>query len=145
MLFTVSTPGWWLIALAATLFFMAGLRYLATGVRVPDDLHPLVEGQERRLKAAAYVIAPVFLAVVLAINLLRPDPEEKILFLYSIAMTAVPIALWPVRGRLLRATLDQRRDPESEVKSDPLMLTWIIGSLTVMMGLAAGALILTGA
>lgn len=145
MLFTVSTPGWWLIAAAATMFFMAGLRYLATGVRVPDELHPLVQEQDRRLKATAYVIAPVFLAVILAINLLRPDPEEKILFLYSIAMTAVPIALWPVRGRLLRATLAQRRDPSAEAKPDRLLLTWIIGSLTVIMGVAAGALALTGA
>ncbi|GAA2398253.1 hypothetical protein GCM10010191_01200 [Actinomadura vinacea] len=136
MLFSTSEFGWRLIALAATMFFMLGMGALPLGIDLPDDLRDTLE---RRLRVF-YFMAPVLACAVLAVNLLRPNPSSEILFLYSVAFAAIPVALFPVRARLFRAYVAQHQNPDARVELDRLALFWIVGSLTTVIVVATIAL-----
>ncbi|GAA2432310.1 hypothetical protein GCM10010405_14090 [Streptomyces macrosporus] len=71
MLFSIPESGWWLIALAATAFFMIGMQALTNSTKLPDEPRSVWEQQSRRRKRAFHLVPPVFAAAVLAINLLR--------------------------------------------------------------------------
>ncbi|MGK5447715.1 hypothetical protein [Streptomyces radiopugnans] len=129
MLFSVPESGWWLIALAATAFFMIGVRALVHGMRLPGEPRSAWERQSRRRRQAFYLVTPVFAAAVLAINLLRPEPAPELLFLYSVAFASVPIALFPVHARVLRDYIAQQRNPGTTVRPDRLAVAWITGFL----------------
>jgi hypothetical protein len=143
MLFSVPESGWWLIALAATAFFMIGVRALVHGMRLPGEPRSAWERQSRRRRQAFYLVTPVFAAAVLAINLLRPEPAPELLFLYSVAFASVPIALFPVRGRVLRDYIAQQRNPGTTVRPDRLAVAWITGFLCTVLLVAVFALLAT--
>ncbi|MBD2897795.1 hypothetical protein amrb99_67590 [Actinomadura sp. RB99] len=118
MLFSIPEPGWWVIAIAATAFFMLGIRALPAGLDIPDDVRAEWAGRSGRGKRAFYVRTPLVAAGVLATSLLRPGPSSPMLFLFSVAFAAIPIAIFPVRGRMLRAYLAQRERPDTGEQPD---------------------------
>ncbi|GGV02161.1 hypothetical protein GCM10010182_19700 [Actinomadura cremea] len=140
MLFSISETVWWLIAITATAFFMVGMHVFLTGIKVPDEARELVERQTRQGKAAFYILTPPLAAVLLGLNLLRPEPSAEILFLYSVAFVSIPLALFPVRGRMLRVYVAQLREPGAPARSDKLATAWIVGFLMVVMVVAVVAL-----
>ncbi|MFV2178399.1 hypothetical protein ACFHW2_08605 [Actinomadura sp. LOL_016] len=140
MLFSISETVWWLIAITATAFFMVGMHVFLTGMKVPEEARELVERQTRQGKAAFYVLTPLLAAVLLGLNLLRPEPAADILFLYSVAFVSIPLALFPVRGRMLRLYVAQLREPGAPAKSDKLATAWIVGFLMVVIAVAVVAL-----
>ncbi|WP_433240851.1 hypothetical protein [Actinomadura nitritigenes] len=140
MLFSIPEAGWWTIAIAATAFFMLGIRALPAGLDIPDDVRAEWAGRSGRGKRAFYVRTPLFAAVVLATSLLRPGPSSPLLFLFSVAFAAIPIAIFPVRGRMLRAYLAQRERPDSEKKPDRPAMAWIAAVVSVAILAAVLAL-----
>ncbi|MGG2460611.1 hypothetical protein ACO0M4_12470 [Streptomyces sp. RGM 3693] len=133
MLFSIPEYGWWLIAVASTVFLMLGLWLVAIGTKLPEDLRSTGKQSPRRSKWAAALLAPVVFGAILGMNLLRPEPAPEILFLYSVVCTSMPIALVPVRGRMLREYVEQkRRNPDGEVQPDGLTMAWILSVLSVM-------------
>ncbi|WP_410534762.1 hypothetical protein [Streptomyces sp. KL2] len=140
MLFSVPESGWWLIALAATAFFMIGMRALIHGMRLPDEPRSAWERQSRRRRQAFYLVTPVFAAAVLAVNLLRPGPAPELLFLYSVAFVSVPVALFPVRARVLRDYIAQQQNPGATAGPDRLTMAWITGFLCTVILVAVFAL-----
>ncbi|RMB79957.1 hypothetical protein [Streptomyces shenzhenensis] len=136
MLFSIPDYGWCLIAVAASAFYMLGLWALGRGL--PDELQPTE--QESRLRRQAFYFVPVLLVVFLVVNVLfRPEPASTILFLYSDAVAVIPVALVPVRSRLVRATLAQRRNPGTKIKLDWVTKVWVWGVLwaSILAGAAA--------
>lgn len=140
MLFSIPEAGWWTIAIAATAFFMLGIRALPAGLDVPDDVRADWALWNGRGKWAFYLVTPLFAAILLVTSLLRPGPSSPILFLYSVAFAAIPIALFPVRGRMLRAYLAHREHPETKEKPDRLATAWIVAVLFVAILAAVVAL-----
>lgn len=141
MLFSIPESGWWLIAVAATVFFMAGVLALPIGLKVPDELRSTMDQQWRRGRRAFYVLTPVILSVVLAVNLLRPEPAPTILFLYSVTIASIPVALFPIRGRMVKDYIARQQNPGIMVKPDRLATAWIVGFLLAVC--LAAALVLT--
>ncbi|MEV5705241.1 hypothetical protein [Actinoallomurus sp. NPDC052274] len=80
---------------------------------------------------------------VLATNLLRSGTTSPILFLYSVAFISVPVALYPVRGRLLKAVVAQQRNPDVTAKPDRLATAWTVGFVSVVILVAVIALMTT--
>lgn len=142
MLFSIPASGWWLIALAATAFFMFGVRTLVHGMRLPGASRSVWEQHSKRKRWAFYLLTPVFAAAVPAINLLRPEPASEPLFLYSVAFVSLPVALFPVRARVLRHYIAQQRNPDVRIEPDRLTLVWIVGFLSAVL-LAAVLTLLT--
>lgn len=70
MLFSISTSGWWLIAIAATVFFLAGMLVLARSMKLPQDLRSTEDQPSKGAKWAAALLTPVGLGAVLGVNLL---------------------------------------------------------------------------
>lgn len=140
MLFSISETVWWLIAITATALFVVGMHVFLTGMKVPEEARELVERQTRQGKAAFYVLTPLPAAVLLGLNLLRPEPTAEILFLYSVAFVSIPLALFPVRGRMLRLYVAQLQNPGAPAKSDRLATAWIVGVLMVVIVVAVVAL-----
>ncbi|MTE22591.1 hypothetical protein F0L17_26550 [Streptomyces sp. TRM43335] len=143
MLFSIPESGWWLIALAATAFFMLGVRALVDSMRLPGASRSAWKQQSRWKRRAFYVLTPVFAAVVLAINLLRSEPVPELLFLYSVAFVSLPIALFPVRARVLRHYIAQRQNSGVEIEPDRLTVVWIVGFLSAVLLTAVLALLTT--
>ncbi|MGW5115031.1 hypothetical protein ACWEQ8_06195 [Streptomyces noursei] len=132
MLFSISESGWWLIAMAATAFFLAGMWMLARSMKLPEDLRATEDQPSKATKRAAALLTPVCLGAVLGVNLLRPEPAPAILFLYSVALISLPVAVVPVRGRLLKHYIAQKRnDPRATMHYDGLSLAWMISVLSV--------------
>ncbi|TDD93025.1 hypothetical protein [Actinomadura rubrisoli] len=144
MLFSIPESGWWLIAAAATLVFMVGMRALSSGMKLPDDLRDTMKQQGKGGRWAFYLLTPAFAGAVLATSLLRPEPASPILFLYSVAFASIPAACLPVRGRMLKTYIVQQRNPGTKVKPDRLAMAWIGGSLSVVCLAAVLALTTTG-
>ncbi|MGW5118240.1 hypothetical protein ACWEQ8_22820 [Streptomyces noursei] len=144
MLFSISGSGWWLIAVAATAFFLIGLFVLCAGMKLPEDLRDAVEQPSKRAKRTAALLPPVGCAAILLVNLLRPEPAPAILFLYSVACTAFPIALLPVRGRMLRHYVEQKRmNPDAaDGMPDGLTVAWVTLVLCGMVLAAVVALMI---
>ena len=141
MLFSISEFGWRLIALAATMVFMLGMGALPLGLDLPADVRRTLE---RRLRVF-YFLTPVVACAVIAVNLLRPEPTSEILFLYSVAFAAIPVALFPVRARIVRDFAAQRQKaPAPDIKPDRLAMTWIVAVLTTVLIAATVALLATG-
>ncbi|MEU6745644.1 hypothetical protein ABZ914_05430 [Spirillospora sp. NPDC046719] len=152
MLFSIPEPGWWAIAIAATAFLLLGIRALPAGLDVPDDVCAEWAAGSGPGKRAFYVVTPLLAAGVLATSLLRPGPSSPMLFLFSVAFAAIPIAIFPVRGRMLRAYLAEReqRDtseqpgtreqPNAKDKPDRLAVAWIVAVLSVAILAAVLAL-----
>ncbi|MFI1205649.1 hypothetical protein ACH4VR_40565 [Streptomyces sp. NPDC020883] len=143
MLFSIPDYGWCLIAVAATAIFMIGIGRLSAGMKIPDELRSVVKLPSVRAKRVFYALAPVGLGVVLAINLIRSEPAPAVLFLYSVACISVPLAVVPVRGRLLKQYIAHQLNPGAGVKTDLLMTTWIVASLSAVMLVAFLALATT--
>jgi hypothetical protein len=143
MLFSIPDSDWWSIAVAATGFFMLGIRGLPVGIKLPDDVHDATEADLDRGWWKLYVLTPAFAAVVLVVSRLRPGPAPVILFLYSAMFVAIPVALFPVRGRILRDYVLQRRNPGVPIRPDRLAMAWIIGVLSVACLAAVAALMTT--
>ncbi|MFF6874052.1 hypothetical protein ACFY9S_01690 [Streptomyces sp. NPDC012474] len=85
----------------------------------------------------------MFATALLATNLLRPEPAPEILFLYSVAFASIPIALFPVRARILRAYVAQQQNPDIKMKPDRLAMVWIVGFLCTVLLVAVLALLTT--
>ena len=143
MLFSIPESGWWLIAVTATAFFMIGIRALPVGMRLPDELRRTIEQRSKRGKWMFYFLIPVLLAAVLGTNLLRPEPAPAILFLYSVVLASIPVALFPVRGRMLKDYITQQQNPDIKIKPDRLTMTWIAGFMSTVMLVAVLALMTT--
>src|ERR671923_79017 len=104
-------------------------------MRLPDELRRTIEQRSKRGKWMFYFLIPVLLAAVLGTNLLRPEPAPAILFLYSVVLASIPVALFPVRGRMLKDYITQQQNPDIKIKPDRLTMTWIAGFMsTVMLG-----------
>ncbi|GAA0259989.1 hypothetical protein GCM10009527_064910 [Actinomadura nitritigenes] len=140
MLFSIPESGWRTIAIAATAFFMLGIRALPVGLDVPDDARGERAEPNGRGKWAFYLLTPLFAAIVLGTSLLRPGASSPILFLYSVAFASIPIAVLPVRGRLLGAYLAQREHPGAEEKPDRPAVVWIVAVVSVALLAAVIAL-----
>ncbi len=135
MLFSIPESGWWMIAVAATAFFMVSMPALGKGMKLPDEVRSTLEQQKRRGKWAFYLLTPVAAAAVLATNLLRPEPAPAILFMYSVVLASIPIALFPVRARMVKDYIAQQQNPDIKIKPDRLTMAWVVGFLsTVLLG-----------
>ncbi|WP_327429135.1 hypothetical protein [Streptomyces sp. NBC_01236] len=132
-MFSISESGWWMIAVVATGFFMIAVPALAGGMKYQDDPRRTPEQQARQRKWMFYLGGPVLFAALLGANLLRPGPASPILFMYSVVIVSVPIAIAPVRGRLIKQSLAQQQNPGTKVKLDRLTAVWIYGFLSVVM------------
>ncbi|MEK2474084.1 hypothetical protein [Streptomyces noursei] len=144
MLFSIPESGWWLIALAATAFFMIGMLVLGAGMKLPEDLRDTVKQPSRKAKRIALLLMPLGCGAILGVNLLRPEPSPTILFLYSVAFASIPIALIPVRGRILKNYIaEKRKNPKAEATPDGLTMAWIISVLSVLLLGAVIALMMT--
>ncbi|MGO4417653.1 hypothetical protein AB4Z54_02465 [Streptomyces sp. MCAF7] len=138
MLFSIPETGWWLITLGATVFFMISMPPILS--RLPDELRATIKRQHKRQRRVFYVVIPVFTAAVLGMNLLRPDPTSEILFLYSVALVSMPVALFPVRARIAEATVTQLQNPGVQIRPDRLVTAWVVGFLCTVIVAAAVAL-----
>ncbi|MFD5318237.1 hypothetical protein [Streptomyces sp. NPDC127098] len=123
MLLSIPESGWYLIAAAATACFVLGMWALTKGMERPGA------GWRRRWPLAA---GPVLGGVVVVATRLGSEPASVFLFLYSVAFASIPMALLPVRGRLLRATAAYHWNPHAGVPVDRLMMGWIVGFLSVV-------------
>ena len=142
MLFSVSESGWYLIAIAATAFFMIGCGVVGAGMHVPGGSETTAERENRRGKLKFFLLTPVFAAATLGTLKLLPEPAAPILFLYSVGMASIPPAIFPVRGRLRKLTIAYRQDPDNP-PSDRLMTAWIGTFLLVVILVAVFALMST--
>ncbi|MFG3510054.1 hypothetical protein ACGF5F_31660 [Streptomyces sp. NPDC047821] len=132
MLFSVAEQTWWLIAAAVTVMFMIMLLALPPEPdEVPEAVRARFEQLRRTGKWAAYLGAPVLYAVVGLIALLRPEPAALILFLYSVVIGSIPIALLPVRRRMYRVYFAHLQDPGGRVTVDRLSAVWVYSILTL--------------
>ncbi|GAU70637.1 glycosyltransferase [Streptomyces sp. NBRC 110611] len=143
MLFSIPESGWWLIAVATTVLFVIGMRMLGTGMKLPEELQNTVKRPSKRAKWTAYLLTPVGLGAILATNLIRPEPTPSILFLYSVACVSVPVALLPVRGRMLKDYIAQQQNPDVKIKPDRLTVAWVVCSLSTVILVAVLALMMT--
>ncbi|GAA4105098.1 hypothetical protein [Actinomadura miaoliensis] len=143
MLFSISESGWWVIAIGVTVFFMVTMGRLSAGLDLPEELRSTLEEQARRGRWVFYIVTPMIAAVVLLVNLLRPEPAPQILFLYSVAFASIPFAIYPIRGRLLKYYVAQRQNPGTEVKPDRLITVWIVGFLSAVLLVTVIALMAT--
>ncbi|MEU6962271.1 hypothetical protein [Streptomyces chrestomyceticus] len=134
-LFSVPASGWWLIAVAASLLFVVGMRPLAFK-KDPSETQEQFEQRKRRNTWLFPVGAPLALAAILATNLLRPEAAPPILFLYSVALVAVLAAVLPVLPRIYRQHEDrQRHEPGAKAKADTFTMVWITAVLcTAVVG-----------
>ncbi|WP_019635021.1 hypothetical protein [Actinomadura atramentaria] len=133
MLFSIPDSRWWIVAVGATVFFVAGLRLLAVGVEFPPDVRAEMKQQRSKGRVLLYGMTPVLCAAILGVNLLRPERTAEILFLYSVVFVAIPLALYPVRGRMVRDYLARRENPDAEVKTDVVSTVWIVTFLCVVL------------
>ncbi|MGK5543589.1 hypothetical protein ACSNOH_02450 [Streptomyces sp. URMC 127] len=141
MLFSVPEQTWWLIAAAVTVMFMITLVALPPKPdEVPEAARAKFEQLRRNGKWAAYVAAPVLYAVVGLTALLRPEPAAVVLFLYSVGIGSMPIALLPMRRRMYRHYFAQLQNPGGKVTMDRLSAVWIYSFLTLVI-LASTALV----
>ncbi|KJY40811.1 hypothetical protein VR41_14510 [Streptomyces sp. NRRL B-1568] len=143
MLFAISVSGWGMIAAAATGFFMIGLWALPVGMDLPEDLRTMIERKRRRPGPVFYVVIPVLAAIDLGVNLLRPEPAAPILFLYSVASVSVPVALFPIRGQMLKAYIAAKQNPDVPMELDRASKIWIYGFPSVVILVAVLALMTT--
>ncbi|MFD8645513.1 hypothetical protein ACFV14_34995 [Streptomyces zaomyceticus] len=140
MLFSVPEQTWWLIATAATVMFMITLVALPPEPdEAPEAVRAECEQLRRKGKWAAYVGAPGLYAVVGLVALIRPEPVALILFLYSIAVGSMPMALLPMRRRMYRHYFAQLQNPGGKVTMDRLSAVWLYSVLTLVI-LASTAL-----
>jgi hypothetical protein len=149
MLFSIPVSGWVLIAIAATVFFTVGMRVFFGAMKPPagaclaDELRNTLERQTRKSIQLLYAVAPVGAAAILVSRLLtEPEPAAEILFLYSVAFVAIPVALFPIRGRLRDNYLAQQMKPGTEIKPDRFSLVWTCGFL-ITVGIAAAVVLST--
>ncbi|WP_327576020.1 hypothetical protein [Streptomyces sp. NBC_00145] len=133
LLFSIPERGWWLIAVLATAFFMIAVPALATGMKYQADPRRTPEQQDKQRKRAFYIGGPVLFAALLGASLLRHGPASPILFMYSTVLIALPIAIAPVRGRLIKQSIAQQHDPGTKMKLDRLMAVWLYSSLSVVL------------
>ncbi|MCC3769456.1 hypothetical protein [Streptomyces sp. UNOC14_S4] len=143
MLFSIPVSGWGMIAAAATGFFMIGMWALPVGMDLPDDLRARIERVRRRPGPVFYVVIPVLAAMVLGVNLLRPEPAAPILFLYSVAFASFPVAVFPIRGRLLKAYITAEQNPDVPLEVDRASKIWFYGFLSAVILVATLALMTT--
>ncbi|MFC6880202.1 MULTISPECIES: hypothetical protein [Actinomadura] len=143
-LFSISQSRWWIIAIAVSVLFVLSLRALIVKPEeYPDDLRREMEERQGQGKWVLYLVVPAALALLLGTNLLRPEPASAILFLYSAVMAAIPVAILPVRGRMLRSYIAQRQNPDAKVQADRLATAWICAVLIVVVVAAVLALMST--
>ncbi|MEU9438657.1 hypothetical protein [Streptomyces sp. NPDC048252] len=141
MLFSISESNWWLIAVAATAFFTIVTPETVAPAKLVDELGAAGEPYRRR-RRVFYVASPVGCAAILALNLLRPESTSALLFMYSVAVVALPLALFPVRERIFQLGIAHQH-PDTKVKPDRPMMAWIYVSITGMMVVATLALMTT--
>ncbi|MFI0966627.1 hypothetical protein ACH4S8_35410 [Streptomyces sp. NPDC021080] len=123
----------------ATAFFMIAVPALATGMRYQADPRRTPEQQSRQRKWLFYLGGPVLFTAVLGSSLLRSGPASPILFMYSTAITSVPIAIAPVRSRLIKHSIAQQDNPGVKMKLDRLTAVWIYGFLSVVILIVVAA------
>ena len=141
MLLSIPESGWRLIAIAVTAFFVIALRMLHDGFKKFAGQQHATGQQTRRAGRSLYVWTLVIVGVVVAATRMASESASTILFLYSVMFAAIPIALLPVRRRLFEASIAQRQSPGVEIKTDRLMMAWIIGFLSTVC--LAAALVMT--
>ncbi|WP_017595750.1 hypothetical protein [Nocardiopsis potens] len=141
MLFSIPTSGWVLIALAATAVFLLGMRALIIGAVSADGIPPEIQERSRRTMRRLYTATPVVALIAVGVRMLRPEEPSTVLFLYSVAFTAIPLVLLPVRGRLSRAYLARLRNPGAAPEPDRVVTVWLIASLmAVCLAATAGVM-----
>ncbi|RMB80541.1 hypothetical protein CTZ28_39840 [Streptomyces shenzhenensis] len=129
-----------MIAVAASAWFIVAMRMLFVGVKVPDDVRDALAEQRRRDQWKAYFLVPVLMAILLGVNLLRPDPASEILFLYSLTFAVIPVAFFPVRGRIFKDDAARQQNPGVEIKPDRFAMVWVICALCLVTLIAVVAL-----
>jgi hypothetical protein len=53
--------------------------------------------------------------------------------MYSAVITSIPIAIAPVRGRLIKQSIAQQHNPGTKMKLDRLTAAWIYSFLSVVI------------
>ncbi|WP_059013311.1 hypothetical protein [Streptomyces specialis] len=144
MLFSITETGWWLIALVATVLFMALMGELVGGMRFPHESPAERMARARKSRRGIYLMTPLVGGLALALAMVRPVARAEILFLYSAMFAAIPLALYPVRGRMVKSVIAQRRNPGTEIKPDLFTKVWVIGVLSVALLGCVVALMATG-
>ncbi|MFF2507830.1 hypothetical protein ACFVTY_31370 [Streptomyces sp. NPDC058067] len=142
-MFSIPERGWWLIAVAATAFFMIAVPALATGMKYADDPRRTTEQQAKQRKWLFYLGGPVLFAALLGAKLLRSGSASPILFMYSAVVASLPIAIAPVRGRLIKQSIAQQQNPDTKIKLDRVTAVWIYGFLSVVMLVVVAAVMAT--
>ncbi|WP_067478685.1 hypothetical protein [Actinomadura hibisca] len=124
---------------------MATMSSLIAGAKIPEAARSALGLHGRQAKRVFYRLTPVAVLIVLGLYLLQPGPAAPILFLYSTTFAAIPIAIFPVRNRMLRLYFAQQRNPDAENKTDWLSTVWICGFLSLVILAAVAALLTTPA
>jgi hypothetical protein len=145
MLFSIPERGWLLIAVAATAFFVVSLRALfkATTLMLPDELRRALLRQQERRWWVWYLIVLLQAAILLGGNLLPPEPLSELMFLYVVSFTSIPIALFPVRRRIVKDYIAQQENPDIVIKPDRIAMVWIVGFLSTVVLVAVLAVMTT--
>ncbi|MCO5968219.1 hypothetical protein [Actinoallomurus soli] len=142
-MFSISQFGWSLIAAAATVLFAVGLRSLLVGMELVGGRGSASGRQRRQARRVVSMTTPVFMGGVMATNLLDAGPTAPVLFLYSVVCVSIPIALLPVRKRMIKAYVAWTENPDAEIKTDRFTIVWIVGFLSVVLLVAVIALMMT--
>lgn len=129
-LWSIPVAGWWLIALAASALPLVTFPALFAGLAFPDgisdDMRSTLEQRFKKQKAKTYYLYPVICVVILVSILVEMSPVSKGLFFYSTLLGCIPIAVLPVRRRMMKNFVDQALTPDIRVEPDWLATSWCI-------------------
>ncbi|WP_432155884.1 hypothetical protein [Streptomyces sp. bgisy153] len=134
MLFSIPESGWWLITLGAMAVFMIAMPPILGSF--PVERRGALEEWHRRRTRRFRRWAPVVIGAVLGASLLGPVAGPSVLFLCGVVLVSLPVALFPVRGRVAEATVAQLRDPGARARPDRLLTAWICGFLSTVLVVA---------
>ncbi|MFE5733626.1 hypothetical protein ACFQ7A_22320 [Streptomyces sp. NPDC056528] len=147
MLFSVTVDTWTLIGTMATLVFMATMEALGSAMiaEAPEELRDAERTRQRKARWGTHTGVPVLLAVTALAARANPDDGALHLFLYSVAMLSMPVALLPFRRRMCRHHFARLRSPGEKMTMDRLASVWlyavlfvaVVGS-TALLGIAGG-------
>ncbi|WP_445395147.1 hypothetical protein ACSMX9_18040 [Streptomyces sp. LE64] len=141
MLFSVPDRVWWLTAAVVTVLFAITVLALPPGPkRAPEALRAKLEQVRRRNRRAFLLSLPPLCAAVALGALFGAEPTPVVLFLYSVAVGSLPVALLPVRHRLHRSYFAQLENPGHPIDLDTLSTVWICGVISVSL-MAASLLV----
>ncbi|MER5492130.1 hypothetical protein [Streptomyces sp. NPDC002490] len=141
MLFSVPDRVWWLTAAAATVLFAVTLLVLLPRPEdAPEEIRARVEQARRQGRRFIFTALPLPCVGIVLGALFGSEPTPVILFVYSVVIGSLPIALLPVRRRLQRSHVAHLQNPGSPSATDSFATFWV-GLVVAVSALAAAVLV----